>query len=285
MKSSTFFVTLSVFILFSCKKNANSNSTERQSTKAENVQVLNKRFSVVNAKGDKIARDIWLYLPPDYSNSDERYPVIYIHDGQNVFDSKTSYAGEWGVDELLNDLYTKTKQGFIVVGINNVGAERMNEYSPWTNEKYGGGSGDRYIQMIAKELKPFIDATYRTKPKPESTAIIGSSMGGLISYYAGLEYPEVFGKSGVISPSFWFSKEVINFTKQKAQQENSRMYLLLGDQEGMTEDFNTISKLLLDSGFPSEQVKKELIKGGKHNEAFWNSQFLNVVSYLFELEK
>ncbi|NJN50344.1 MAG: hypothetical protein HC798_04385 [Polaribacter sp.] len=86
-----------------------------------------------------------------------------MHDGQNLFDKSTAYAGEWGVDEILNEIYTKTNKGFIVVGINNDGKERLNEYSPWKNEKYGGGNADAYLEMVIKELKPYIDSNFRTK--------------------------------------------------------------------------------------------------------------------------
>ncbi len=288
MKRSIYLILFSLFFLASCKKEGasktESKSNEKQSTKAANVSILNQKFAVVNLKGEAIARDVWLYLPPNYEKSTEHYPVIYMHDGQNVFDAKTSYAGEWGVDEILNEVYAKTKRGFIVVGINNVGSERMNEYSPWKHEKYGGGSGDTYIKMIIEELKPFIDKNYRTKPEAEFTGIIGSSMGGLISYYAGLEYPKVFRKLGVISPSFWFSKEILDFTKNKAAVSNTKMYLLLGDKEGMTKEFDEVSKLLVDSGFPIENIEKKLIPGGEHNEAFWNSQFLNVIRFLYDIE-
>ncbi|MAD97632.1 MAG: esterase [Flavobacteriaceae bacterium] len=288
MKQSIYLIVFSLFFLASCKKeNAakdSSKSQEKPSTKAENVSMLDQKFNVVNLKGEAVARAIWLYLPPNYDSSEERYPVIYMHDGQNLFDAKTSYAGEWGVDEILNDLYTKTKKGFIVVGINNVGAERMNEYSPWKHDKYGGGSGDRYVKMIVEELKPYIDKNYRTKPEAEFTGIIGSSMGGLISYYAGLAYPDVFGRLGVVSPSFWFSKEILDFTKNNPALSNTKMYLLLGDKEGMTKEFNEVSKLLVDSGFPKDHMQQKLIPGGEHNEAFWNSQFLNVIRFLYDIE-
>ena len=275
------------FLIVSCgnghlKKESNPPS-ERVSTKSENVSILDKQFSVVNKVGDSIFRSVWLYLPPDYHTSENHYPVIYMHDGQNVFDAKTSYAGEWKVDELLNAEFEKSGKGFIVVAVDNNGKERLNEYSPWTHEKYGGGSGDWYIQMIIKDLKPYIDSNFRTLKNPESTAIIGSSMGGLISYYAGLQYPNVFGKVGAISPSFWFSADVLSFTKEKiTSASKSKLYLLLGSEEGMTKEFNAVVDLVHNSDFPNLNMKHKIVEGGKHNEAFWSSEFIETIRFLYD---
>lgn len=287
MKQSIAAFTFIFFLIVSCgksdlKKKSNPPS-ERVSTKSENVSILDKQFSVINKTGDSIFRSIWLYLPPDYHTSEKHYPVIYMHDGQNVFDAKTSYAGEWKVDELLNGEFEKNGKGFIVVAIDNNGQERLNEYSPWTHEKYGGGSGDRYIQMIIKNLKPFIDSNYRTLTGPESTAIIGSSMGGLISFYAGLQYPDVFGKIGAISPSFWFSEDVLTFTKEKiTPASKSKLYLLLGSEEGMTKEFNAVVDLIGSSDFPDLNIKEKIVQGGKHNEAFWSSEFIETIRFLYD---
>lgn len=284
-KSISLFLTATL-LMISCSKNQvkKEDITEKEnvSTKSENVQILEKEFSVVNQKGEAISRKIWLYLPPNYRASNENYPVIYMHDGQNVFDAKTSYAGEWKVDELLNTLFEETGKGFIVVAINNDGKERLNEYSPWIHTKYGGGSGDAYIQMIRNELKPYIDANYQTKPGAEFTGIIGSSMGGLISYYAGLEYPETFGKIGVISPSFWFSDEILSFTESKiSKAKNSRFYFLLGSEEGMTKEFEAVIGQIHKSNFSKSNYKDTIIDGGKHNEAFWSTHFVETITFLY----
>ena len=154
-----------------------------------------------------------------------------MHDGQNLFDAKTAYIGEWEVDETLNDLFKKTNKGFIVVGIENASEERINEYTPWPHEKYGGGKGTIYIDFIVNTLKPYIDSTYRTKPQQKYTGLIGSSLGGLISYYGALKYPEIFGKTGVLSASFWFSSEVENFTKTYGNIKNVKLFLLVGEKK------------------------------------------------------
>ena len=277
---------LTFFILFSCKESPKKQEEkglliEHASSKSKNVFILKDYLSVKNLEGEHIPRNVWLYLPPNYEASNEQYPVIYMHDGQNLFDKNTSYAGEWGVDEILNNLYKRSGKGFIVVGIENVGEERMNEYSPWAHEKYGGGSGDNYLGAIVNILKPTIDKEYRTKREAKHTGIIGSSMGGLISYYAGLKHPNVFGNIGVLSPSFWFSKSVLDYTKKKAK---NKMFFLLGDQEGMTKEFEEVSTLLLESGFKSDALAKKLVPKGKHNEALWNSQFEEVITWLYNIQ-
>ena len=127
-------------------------SQERVSTAATNVSIIQKEFVIpqLNTKPYKV----WVYLPPNYQTSTKKYPVIYMHDGQNLFDDKTSFIGEWNVDETLNELYKNTGKGFIVVGIENGGEERINEYTPWPHEEYGGGKGSIYIDFIVNTLKP-----------------------------------------------------------------------------------------------------------------------------------
>ena len=144
-------------------------------------------------------RRLWLYLPPGYDTSDRRYPVLYMHDGQNLFDVATSFAGEWEVDESLDALVREGRlPGLIVVGIDNAGDARLDEYSPWRDRQLGkGGRGDAYAAFLIRTLKPHVDRTWRTLPDAAHTGIAGSSMGGLISLYAGLRHPEVFGRIGV----------------------------------------------------------------------------------------
>ena len=139
-----------------------------------------------------------------------------MHDGQNVFDKATSYSGEWEVDETLNTLHYAYNLDVIVVAIDN-SDERMQEYTAWTHERYGAPKGKEYVEFIAKTLKPAIDQKYRTKKDAQNTAIMGSSMGGLISHYAAFAHPDVFGKAGVFSPSFWYAKDCYEFTKKSSE--------------------------------------------------------------------
>jgi predicted alpha/beta superfamily hydrolase len=192
----------------------------------------------------KTTRKIWLYLPRDYETSTKKYPVIYMHDAQNLFDAKTSFSGEWNVDEKLDSLHAQV----IVVGIENGGEKRIDELTPYKNEKYGGGETDKYLEFIITALKPEIDKKYRTKTNAKNTTIMGSSLGGLTSYYAVLKHPEVFGKAGVFSPAFWINRNEINDLTTNSPKIKAKFYFLCGDSEGnddsMVKDLNNIELLL-----------------------------------------
>ena len=259
------------------------NTEEIKSTASKNVSIIEKEFLIPEL--NNISHKIWVYLPQNYNETSKKYPVIYMHDGQNLFDSATSYIGEWQVDETLNKLFNKTGKGFIVVGIENGGEERINEYTPWENEKYGGGKGEIYIDFLVNTLKPYIDVTYRTKPQQKHTGIIGSSLGGLISYYGGLKYSAVFGKIGALSTSFWFSNKAEEFTKAYGNTKKVKLFLLVGEKEGeeMISGTKKIEKLLLETGFKPKNIKSKINPEGNHNETFWKSEFLEVVSWLYNI--
>ncbi|MEZ4795567.1 MAG: glycoside hydrolase family 31 protein [Flavobacteriaceae bacterium] len=263
-----------------------------KSTAQKNVSVLSETFKIPQLDRE---RRVWLYLPPDYDNSKENYPVLYMHDAQNIFDTKTSYAGEWNVDETLNSLFYESGFKMIVVGIDNGGDKRLDEYSPWTNTKYGGGEGNKYVDFIVNTLKPYIDKNYRTITNKDNTAIFGSSMGGLISHYAALKYPNVFGKIGVYSPSFWFAPEVNEFSKQKGNIQDTKMYFLAGGKEGVDAGFDEISQTVIDmnnmmdvltkAGFPSENMTSKIVPEGEHNEKLWRDNFEEAITWLFPESK
>jgi len=259
-------------------------SQESKSTAASNVSILKKQFVIKDL--NKISHKIWVYVPPNYHTSKKKFPVIYMHDAQNLFDVTTSYAGEWKIDETLNNLYKTTGKGFIVIAVENGGEERINEYTPWKHEKYGGGKGAIYIDFLKNTLKPYIDANYRTKKQAKHTAIIGSSLGGLISYYGGLKYPETFGKIGALSHSYWFSNTVEDFTKKYSKNKTSKLYLLVGKKEGKDLVLNTIKykKMLLETGFKSKNITSKINPEGTHNEAFWSSAFLEVITWLYNIK-
>ena len=226
-------------------------------------------------------RKIWIYLPLNYTESSKKYPVIYMHDGQNLFDAKTSYAGEWGIDETLDALYANV----IVVGIENGGDKRMEELTPFVNAKYGGGKGDLYLDFLVNNLKPYIDKNYRTKTKPTNTAIFGSSLGGLISFYAAIKYPDVFGKVGCFSPSFWFNRKEIFDLFEKTPNFKTKIYFLCGDNEGdsdMVNDLNAMEKLINTKRCECKKLNKKIIvKNGQHNEKLWREGFKNAYLWLF----
>lgn len=226
---------------------------------------------------------IRIYFPPDYS-SGKRFPVIYMHDGQNLFDETTSFAGEWRVDEILDSLYKFHHFSCIVVGIYNGGNKRMDEYSPWKNDSLGiGGDGDKYAKYIIKTLKPFIDSHYRTLTDRENTAVIGSSMGGLISLYIALTYPDVFGKAAAFSPSLWFSPRIFELIQKSKSNKLQKIYLLSGGKEGYNTVSNTLKadSLLRKAGLDDDFLKCKISKDGQHNEWFWSNEFGDAIRFLF----
>lgn len=225
-------------------------------------------------------RTIRIYLPPNYEQTTKSYPVIYMHDGQNLFADSTSFVGEWHVDETLDSLYQTDELEVIVVGIDNGGQHRIDEYTAWTHEKYGGGQGAEYADFVAKELKPMIDSTYRTQVN--ETAVIGSSLGGLISHYMIFKYPDIFNKAGIFSPSYWFSNEVKGFTEQHKLTPQHRVYNLMGDKEG-AEALEAFSDISANIGINSQaQLKIVSVKGGEHNEQLWSEQLAACLLWLFK---
>lgn len=255
----------------------------KRNTASQNVKVLSDNFKIPQLN---TTRKIWIYLPPDYESSEKKYPVIYMHDAQNLFDDSTSFSGEWKVDETLNDLFKTQKPSAIVVGIENGGGERLNEYSPWKNEKHGGGKGDEYADFLAETLKPYIDKNYRTLVQAKNTALIGSSMGGLISFYTGLKYPEKFGKLGIFSPSLWFEfKELNNFIQQNSRKiKKTKFYFLGGKQESenMVSDIQKIIPVLMQKKVPKDHIKAQFDADGTHSEAYWSREFGAAYLWLFE---
>ncbi|MCI2229462.1 alpha/beta hydrolase [Polaribacter sp. MSW13] len=279
-----------LLLIFSCKEKVTEKkeeikpkAIENKSTKATNVSILKKEF-IIEGLND-ISHKVWLYLPPNYKTSSESFPVIYMHDAQNLFDDKTSFVGEWSIDETLNKLYKETGKSFIVVGVENGGEKRIEEYTPWKHKKYGGGKGDIYINFLINKLKPYIDKNYRTKQEANQTAIIGSSLGGLISFYGGLKHPNVFGKIGALSTSFWFSDKVNDFAKENGNQKNTKLFLLVGQKEGnsMVPDTQNMEKLLLETGFSKKNIHTKIVADGKHSESFWKAEFLEVITFLYNL--
>ena len=255
------------------------------STAASNVSILSTSFFMPQLNR---SRKIWLYLPPDYFTSTKTYPVIYMQDGQNLFDNATSFSGEWQVDETLNTLFQQGNYGAIVVGIDNGGAERLNEYSPWNNPAYGGGQGDLYSQFIAETLKPYIDTNYRTKPEPQFNALMGSSMGALISSYIGAKYPNIFQKIGNFSAAFWFAKpQLLNYISTSTQNySNSRMYFVAGSNESSTMVSNNdeVKDAFQNKQLATSNTLTKYDSYGTHTESYWRGEFRAAYLWLFQNE-
>lgn len=249
-----------------------------------NVQILDTAFYMPQLKRK---RRIWVYLPNGYADApQERYPVLYMHDGQNVFDACTSFSGEWGIDEALGQLQQQGRaSGTIVVAVDNGGAERLNELSPWKNPEYGGGQGDQYVDFLVGTLKPYIDAHYRTFTGREFTGIAGSSMGGLISTYAALKYPQVYGKVGVFSPAFWFAKDsLFRYVRQHPANPKTRFYFVSGttESETMVPLMQDLRDSLQRGGVPADNQTYSTPADGKHAEWFWKREFPAAYRWLYE---
>jgi predicted alpha/beta superfamily hydrolase len=251
-----------------------SAAQSRKSTANKNVRIIDTAFFIPRLNR---TRRVWVYLPPTYKNSNKKYPVLYMHDGQNVFDDATSFSGEWGVDEAIDTLGLKYKE-CIVVGIDNGADKRLSEYSPYDfnlteNKVSGKGEGGLYVDFLVKTLKSFIDKKYRTLKGKENTFIAGSSMGGLVSMYALLKYPRKFGGAGVFSPAFWVGPKIFDDIKAKGKKVKAKIYFYAGDEEG-----ETMVPMTLRAFDEMHRVSKskmcEVIRaGGKHNEPRWKTEF------------
>ncbi len=217
-------------------------------------------------------RRIWIYLPVGYATSRKKYPVLYMHDGQNIFDDSTSFSGEWGVDEALDTLETKTKE-IIVVAIDNGGDKRMNEYSPYDMERFGKGEGDLYVDFLVKTLMPYINKHYRTKKCGSNSYVAGSSMGGLISFYAILKYPKKFDGAGVFSPAFWIVPQLKEVIAAKAKKVKGKIYFYGGKQEGETMIPDMLSAFEQMNRYSKAKMTTVIRSEGKHSEATWRQEF------------
>lgn len=252
-------------------------ATPKKSTASKNVQIIDTAFLIPQLKR---TRRVWIYLPESYAASKKKFPVIYMHDGQNLFDDATAYSGEWGIDDYFDSLDKNARQ-YIVVGIDNGGTKRMNEYCPYDfsldgiapGHPHNKGEGDEYVDFIVKTLKPFIDKKFRTEKNKANTAIAGSSMGGLISLYAILKYPKVFGAAGVFSPALWIAPEIFDEIKAKGKKVSSKIYFYAGKQEGdrmapdMLKAYEAMTKV------SKSKMQAVIRDDGKHNEAAWRKEF------------
>jgi predicted alpha/beta superfamily hydrolase len=200
-------------------------------------------------------RDLIVYLPPGYDDQPgQRFPVLYMHDGQNLFDSATAFAGvDWNMQAAADHLIgIGAVQPLVIVGIYNAGKSRIHEYTPTETPRLGGGRADRYTKIVLAEVRPFIAEPYRTLSGPTANGIGGSSLGGLVSLYVGLKLPQTFGKIAALSPSVWWNQRfILRFAADAQVQPRPRIWLDIGTKEGprMVPDVEQFRDVLLKKGW------------------------------------
>jgi len=239
-------------------------------------------------------RDVLVYLPPGYRRfSSRRYPVLYLHDGQNVFDAATSFAGvEWGVDETAQRLiHRKLIEPLIIVAVANTGEERVDEYAPTPGvielkdqrRKRSRGLAHIYGQFLIEELKPFIDRKYRTKSEAEFTGLGGSSLGGLATLAMGIFYSEVFTRLIVMSPSIWWDDYAIfRLVGILGEKPPLKIWLDTGTDEPGWELARHLRDCLIDKGWRLGIDLSYLeVKGANHSEGAWAARVEPALRFLF----
>ncbi len=234
-------------------------------------------------------RDLIVYLPPGYeAETARRYPVMYMNDGQNLFDPATAFGGqEWGFDETAQKMIASGKlDPLIIVGIYNAGEDRIDEYTPTFDPKQNrGGKADLYGRFIVEELKGFIDRRYRTMAGPGHTGLGGSSLGGLVTLYLGLKYPQVFSRLMVMSPSVWWDHGMILHLVQRLRAKPlTRIWLDVGTKEGKftAGHVRALRDALVSQGWRLNADLKFLqVKGGQHNERDWGQRVEPALRFLF----
>lgn len=237
------------------------------------------------------ARDLVIYLPPGYDDHpDRRFPVLYLHDGQNLFDPATSFVTgrTWQVREAADAAIDAGEvEPLVIVGIANTGERRLAEYTPVADWRMGGGEADSYGMLLTRELMPWIAARYRVSRAREQTGMGGSSLGGLVTLYLGLQHADVFGKLAILSPSVWWSRRnILSWVHQRAEQITGRPHIWLdaGDHEGrMTlRDAESLARRLRGEGWrDGEELHFERVYGGTHDEASWAHRVRPMLRFLF----
>jgi predicted alpha/beta superfamily hydrolase len=227
-------------------------------------------------------RKIWALLPHDYDTSEERYPVMYLQDAQNLFNEDAEY-GNWEIDKKLAVMSEYKIGKIIIIAIEHAEEDRIKEYNVGRTI-LGKGQGKKYIRFVTKTLKPFVDNNFRTKKDRANTGIGGSSMGGLISIFSGLRYPKVFGKLMIFSPSLWVKPDM-KIKVDEEGTEDTKIYLYAGGDESdtMIEHVKNFKERAIASEFVKDKMKINLSinKEGKHNETYWSDEFPKAIEWLF----
>ncbi|HEY6945186.1 MAG TPA: alpha/beta hydrolase-fold protein [Candidatus Acidoferrum sp.] len=233
-------------------------------------------------------RDVIVYTPPGYDEQPKQpFPVLYLQDGQNLFDGATSFipGQDWHVAQTADDCINGGQvQPLIIVGLYNTKA-RVREYTPTHVAKLGGGRADRYARFLIEEVKPFVEREYRTLPGPQNTGIGGSSLGGLVSLYLGLKHGAVFGKIAALSPSVWWNHSVIHrFVRSMHVEPRPRIWLDIGTREGprIVQDVEHFRDVLVEKGWRlGRDLHYERVEGAEHNEAAWAQRVGPFLRFLY----
>ena len=234
-------------------------------------------------------RDLIVYLPPGYERApSRRYPVLYLHDGQNLFDGATSFIPgmDWHVGHTADQCIRDGRvEPVIIVGIYNAGKQRLGEYTPTRAPRLGGGRANRYAKFLLEEVRPMVQEKYRTPGGAENTGIGGSSLGGLVSLYLGLRQPQIFGKIAALSPSIWWNERVIlRFAAAAPVKPLPRVWLDIGTREGprIVDDVERFRDILIRKGWrPGKNLHYQRVEGAEHNEAAWALRVGPFLEFLF----
>lgn len=219
-------------------------------------------------------RDVIVALPPSYDEDTRKYPVVYMHDGQNLFDPATSYAGDWGLLDTIRATAALGQEA-IVVGLANTGRFRAFEYSPYRDQAHGGGDGDRYLAFVVDTVRPLVLSGFRASEDPARTAMAGSSLGGLISLYALYRYPAVFGAAGALSPSAWFADGALITQVEREGPPAGRVYLDVGTAESgvLVAGVRRLDAAFRQAAGPASRYHYVEDEGADHHEAHWARRF------------
>jgi predicted alpha/beta superfamily hydrolase len=262
----------------------------------DRVQVPAGRVRMIRDFDSRILgnrRDVAIYLPPGYGETNARYPVLYMQDGQNVFDPATAYGGsDWRLAQTLDRLIASGEmEPVIVIAAYNTPG-RIGEYTPVADAGYGGGGGDAYGRFLSDELKPFVDANLRTRPGAENTAVMGSSLGGLISLHLAFTRPDIFSRAAALSPSLWWAEgHMTRWTRRSPLPEpRPRLWIDMGTEEGETaadhasniEGLRAFNAALHERGWRAGAgLEAREIESAGHNEAAWRDRAAAVLKFIF----
>jgi predicted alpha/beta superfamily hydrolase len=254
-------------------------------TVASNVKILDSNFWMPQLNR---SRRIWIQLPDNFENNNQTYPVWYMMDGQNTMDLASSFAGEWQIDESILAMQPLSCQEAIIIGIDNGGTHRIDEYSPWINSTYNeGGEGAAFVDFLVETLKPYIDASYPTLTDAEHTCIAGSSLGALIATYAMCRHPNVFGRGGMFSPAYWFNPEIFAYASSHPLSATARIYFVAGTNESddMVPDMTAMESTIQSAGIVSPTTYLITHADGAHSEWYWRREFPAAYTWLTQCDQ